>query len=58
MTTFNRITFKDEGEVNGEPIGPTVLSTPDGQEHHSGHWMTLHQARALAEDHDLDLEEV
>ncbi len=57
MTKFNKITFKDEGEANSEPIGSVILSTQDGQKQHAGRWMTLRQARALAADHDLKLEE-
>lgn len=57
MTTFKKITFKDEGEVNGVPVGSVVLRTQDGQEHCSERWMTLRQARALGADNDLKLEE-
>jgi hypothetical protein len=57
MTTFTKITFKDEGEVNGEPVGSVVLSTQDSQERCSGRWMTLRQARSLAADNDWKLEE-
>jgi len=57
MVTFNTITFKDEGEVNGEPAGSVVLSSQDDQDR-SERWMTLREARALAADNNLELEEI
>lgn len=57
MKAFNKITFKDEGEIDGEPFGPIVLSAEDGEEQRLERWMTLGQARALAAKAGLELNE-
>jgi hypothetical protein len=57
MKTFNKITFKHEGEINGEPFGPVVLMFADGKEQRLERWMTLSQARALASQNGSELDE-
>lgn len=57
MKTFNKITFKDEGEINGEPFGPVVLTAEGGGAECSGPWMTRGQARVFAAKKGLELNE-
>jgi hypothetical protein len=57
MKTFNKITFKDEGEFKGEPFGPVFLIVKNGDQQGSLNWMTLSQARALADKEGTELEE-
>jgi hypothetical protein len=57
MKHFNKIAFKDEGEINGEPFGLVVLTAEDGTEQRLGHWMTLGQARAFAAKEGSELDE-
>jgi hypothetical protein len=57
MKTFNNITFKDEGEINGEPFGPVALARDDQEEQGLGRWMTLSEARVLASKEGVELDE-
>jgi hypothetical protein len=50
------IIFKDEDDLNGEPIGPVVLTTSEGKQAAFPHWLPLHDARDLAAQYGLDLE--
>ena len=57
MKAFKNIAFKNEGEINGEPFGPVVLTSADGREQRLGRWMTLSQARYVAADIGRELDE-
>ena len=57
MKTFNNITFKHEGEINGEPFGPVVLMFVDGKEQRLERWMTLSQARDLVAQAGSELDD-
>jgi len=56
MLTATTITFKDEGEFEGEPIGSVTVTTREDGEIYVG-WTTLSIARRLAREHRLVLEE-
>jgi hypothetical protein len=54
MSIITKITFKDEGEIQGEPIGPVILSlktrkVPCG-------WFRMSEAERLAARYGLTLE--
>ena len=51
-TLVHRVTWKDENEVHGEPVGPMWF---DGTE---WPWMTKRTAQAIARNHDAIFEEV
>jgi hypothetical protein len=50
-----QITFKDEGAIDGEPIGPVAVLFSDGRTASVG-WQTLAAAESLAKDFVLPLE--
>jgi hypothetical protein len=56
MLTARAITFRDEGEFEGEPIGSVTVTTTDDRELYVG-WTTLSIARRLALQYKLVLEE-
>jgi len=55
MNSAVQITFKDEGDVDGEPIGPVTVKYSDHFELPCG-WITYRQAQSLADQFGLPLE--
>ena len=55
MSIITKITFKDEGEIQGEPIGQVTLSI-DGRPEVSYGWLKLSQAARFADSYGLTLE--
>jgi hypothetical protein len=49
------VTFKDEGDIDGQPIGPVVVRFSDGRTVPTG-WRTLAEAEAFANGFALPLE--
>lgn len=52
------IVWKEEDEVGGEPIGPAYLVNDSSEVKQSFGWMTLKDARNLAEEAAEEFEEV
>jgi hypothetical protein len=55
IMSITKVAFKDEGELNGEPIGPITLTVNDGL-HVTCGWMRISQAYDLADTSGLTLE--
>jgi hypothetical protein len=53
--TIAAITFKDEGDINGKPIGPITVTLPDASEIYCG-WLRLSDAQYLADQYSARLE--
>jgi len=55
MSIIINITFKDEEELDSEPIGPVTLTLADGKYVPCG-WLKLSQAEQFADNSGLILE--
>jgi hypothetical protein len=52
-----RVTWKDEDEVGGQPVGPCHVYREGEQVGvHEGGWITLAEARKVAAEHGVELE--
>ena len=56
-TDAETIAFKDEGELNGEPIGPVTVVFRNGQQVVCG-WFRIDQAIDIAERYGLALQQI
>jgi uncharacterized membrane protein YczE len=55
MSSAVQITFKDEGDLGGEPIGPVMVTFSDRSKLSCG-WATSSEAQYLADQFGLPLE--
>jgi hypothetical protein len=58
LNSIKAIVIKDKDELDGEPVGPVVLTTSKGEQVATPRWTTLRHARELAARRGVELERI